>query len=193
LKLTSHYDVRIDEIMAKLNNQTELYAYLSSMNMTLNDVKALGIEINLSMQTVINDLAAMNVTITDTYSLVSSINVSVVDLTNVVLAMNTSISLDLSEIKLQIADLNQTMNIKLDEILINQTYMQLYLENTMYPVLNATYQNTVIILQQLGIIQTQLNETIQIANATLNIANETKTGVDELVNKSRRIRAWITV
>jgi len=102
-----------------------------------------------------------------------------------VLSMNASIMLDLSDIKTQIANMNNSIQIKLDEILVNQTYMQLYLENTMFPMLNATYQNTLLILQDLGIIKTQLNETFI-------LVNETKTGVDELVNKSRRMRAWIT-
>jgi len=361
LKLTSHYDVRLDAVMSKLNNQTELFAYLSSMNITLNDVKALGVEINSTtyttlssllamnytlvevqgttyainqsmaqaliylaaindttiqtllntaqinttvnnidanvlsslvylssmnislngltvdmaqallylsgmnitltnvetkvdqanaylaaqnitlnnislstgqiitmltdlgvtvnninatqlqiindlsnmnmtlttvnnnVQTTMDNLAAMNLTLVDTYAMTSSINTSLYDLTQIVLSMNTSMSQDLSDIKLQIADMNASLSLALIEIIANQTYMQLYLETTMYPMMNATYQNTLSILSSLGIIETQLNQTIQIANQTLNVTLDTQAGVNELVNKSRRIRAWITV
>jgi hypothetical protein len=48
-------------------------------------------------------------------------------------------------------------------------------------------------LIDLGILKAQINQTLEIVNNTLSIVNATKIGVDELVNKSNRIRAWVTV
>ena len=202
-KLYSNYNQRFDEIMTALANVTvDLTPVLNQLNQTyvllndtyvlVNNTYTLG---NLTYTLVGDTYVLVNQTyalLGDTYVLVNqtntnvlAINTTVTEIKDIVLSMNASIMLDLSDIKTQIANMNNSIQIKLDEILVNQTYMQLYLENTMFPMLNATYQNTLLILQDLGIIKTQLNETFI-------LVNETKTGVDELVNKSRRMRAWIT-
>lgn len=92
----------------------------------------------------------------------------------------------------EMTQVNASIQYKLDNILYNVTYSQLYMETTLTPLVNATYQNTLLILQQLGIIDAKLNQTIELQNATLQIVNETSQDVDELVNRSRRIRAWVT-
>jgi hypothetical protein len=115
------------------------------------------------------------------------------NLTQIVLYMNASIMNDIDVVEGEILAMNETINIKLDYLLQNMTYMQLYLNTTLYPLLDATYQNTLQILIDLGILKAQMNQSIDMINQTLNIANETKAGVDELVAKSNRIRAWVTV
>jgi len=102
------------------------------------------------------------------------------------------ISQELGNLTAFVSSMNSSINYKLDNVLSNVTYTQLYLETTMYPLLNATYQNTLQILIDLGIIQGQLNQTLVLQNTTLGIVNETQQDVNELVNRSRRIRAWVT-
>jgi len=69
-------------------------------------------------------------------------------------------------------------------VLNNQTLMQVFLvdiNSTMYEVLT-----------RLGIIEQQLNLTLQYTNQTLQIVNESAQDIDELVNRSRRIKPWVT-
>ena len=116
-----------------------------------------------------------------------------------ILVMRSEGENQFSKIMSALAVLNQSMNImnsslnyKLDNVLANLTYSQLYLSTTLYPLINATYQNTLQILIDLGIIQGQLNQTLQLQNSTLQIVNATDQKVDQLLNKSNRIRAWVT-
>jgi hypothetical protein len=65
----------------------------------------------------------------------------------------------------------------LQNITVNTSYIRWYLENTIYPLLSS-----------IGI---AVNETRLIANETRAIANNTYVNVSELVDRSRRIRAWV--
>lgn len=107
-------------------------------------------------------------------------------------SMNQSLSQDFATFNNTLLNMNTTVNYKLDNILNNVTYTQMYYETTIFPLANATYYNTVQILINLGIIQGQLNQTIQLQNDTLNIVNMTDQKVDQLLNRSNRIRAWTT-
>jgi hypothetical protein len=98
----------------------------------------------------------------------------------------------ISNVQSTLNTMNLTMNYKLDAILNNVTYTQLYLETTLYPLANATYQNTLAILAALGIIDSKLNTTIELQNQTLNLTQNIDTNVQTLLNKSNRIRAWVT-
>lgn len=113
-------------------------------------------------------------------------------LTNFVIEFNESTSQSLEIIDFKLDQFNVSVQYELENILNNVTYTQLYLETTLMPMLNATYQNTLLILQQLGIIEAQINQTIELQNQTINIVNQTAQDVDELLNRSRRIRAWVT-
>lgn len=113
----------------------------------------------------------------------------VIDLIN---AMNTTIMTQLTNMEVKIDAMNASIQYKLDNIISNVTYTNLYLETTLFPIVNATYQNTLDILVYLGIIDAKLNTTIQLQNQTLQIVNQTQQDVSELVNRSRRIRAWVT-
>lgn len=106
------------------------------------------------------------------------------DLTNIILAMNQSLHNEITTVQNQIDVLNSSLSIKLDDIANNISLINI--------VVGDIYTNTLTILTQLGIIQAQLNTTIELQNQTLNIVTETQTDVDELVNRSRRMRAWIT-
>jgi methyl-accepting chemotaxis protein len=221
LKLQSNYDQKFDALIAQVQNQSlvlgllqymnttltsmnttltnvsltnqQIYNYVQAMNVTLYDIQGNVLSINQTVNNIQTSLNNMNITLLDIQNTVNSINTSVYDLTQIVTNMNNSVLANLTYIEDFLASMNATINAQLTQIIANQTYMQLYLETTMYPMINATYQNTLLILSQLGLIDYKLNQTIEIANNTLTLVNETKVGVDELVNKSRRIRAWITV
>jgi adenine-specific DNA methylase len=123
----------------------------------------------------------------------SELNMTLNDVKNVVLEINQTFTSNITEVLSRIELMNNSVNLKLDEVIANQTYMQIYLETSLFPMLNATYQNTLNILIQLGIIEAKVDVAIDLSNQTLIMLNETKAGVDELLNSSRRIRAWITV
>jgi hypothetical protein len=106
------------------------------------------------------------------------------NLTNIVINMNSSIATDLSEVLNKLDGLNQSLEIKFNQTLGNLSLMSL--------VLNDVYDNTVDILTQLGFLESQINLTIELQNQTLEIVEDTAVDVEELVNKSRRPRAWIT-
>jgi len=114
------------------------------------------------------------------------------NLTSITLSMNQSLHSEINDLDVLLQNMNSTMNLKLDNILSNVTYTNLYLTTTIYPLLDLTYQNTVDILIQLGIMEGKINQTLEITNTTLTIVNQTQGDVEELVNRSRRIRAWIT-
>jgi hypothetical protein len=107
-------------------------------------------------------------------------------------AMNASIVGQLTNMQVFLDGMNSSLQFKTDNILNNVTYTQLYIETTLTPMMNATYQNTVLILQNLGILSAQVNQTIQLQNSTLQIVNATDQKVDQLINKSNRIRVWVT-
>jgi len=122
----------------------------------------------------------------------NALNQTVAAVYNEVVAMNTTIMTQLTNMDLKLDTMNASIQYKLDNILSNVTYGNLYMETTLFPMLNATYQNTILILQQLGILSAQINQTIELQNQTLQIVNQTSQDVSELVNRSRRIRAWVT-
>jgi len=114
------------------------------------------------------------------------------NLTAITLSMNQSLHSEINDLDLLLQNMNSTMNLKLDNILSNVTYTNLYLTTTIYPLLDLTYQNTIDILIQLGVMEGKINQTLILANDTYMIVNESAGDIDELVNRSRRIRAWIT-
>lgn len=114
------------------------------------------------------------------------------NLTDITLSMNQSLHNEINDLDVLLQNMNSTMNLKLDNILSNVTYTNLYLTTTIYPLLDLTYQNTVDILVKLGLMDAKINQTLEITNTTLTIVNQTQGDVEELVNRSRRIRAWIT-
>lgn len=121
-----------------------------------------------------------------------ALETSVQNLTDLVLTINQSTSQDLNNLLAFLQSMNASLQVKTDNILSNVTYTNLYLNTTIYPLVSATYDNTVQILIRLGILESKINQTIELQNQTLNIVNSTATDVDELVNRSRRIRAWVT-
>lgn len=116
---------------------------------------------------------------------------SVDDLYNLSVVMNSSIQSSYDSLYNFLDQINTTVNYKLDNVLQNVTYTQLYLDNTLFPLINGTYENTILILQRLGILEAKINQTIELQNQTLGIVNSTAGQVDILVNKSNRIHAWV--
>jgi len=169
-----------------VNISGELYDVeltVNNINTTVNQISSDVINMN---STIVNILGGMNTTIIDIQNTVNAINLSLDNLTSIVLSMNASAYSWYVDLSNKIDLLNTTVNVRFDQVIANITYMQLYLNTTIYPTLTT-------ILTRLGVIETNVNATLQIANETLIIVNETATDVDELVNKSRRIHAWITV
>lgn len=169
-----------------LNISGELYDVeltVNNINTTVNQISTDIINMN---STLVNVLGGMNVTIIDIQSTVNNIDTNLSALINIVVDMNTSMFSLFTNLSNKIDLLNTTVNTRFDQVINNITYMQLYLNTTIYPVLNT-------ILVRLGVIETNVNATLQIVNDTYYIVNETAVNVDELVNKSRQIRAWITV
>jgi len=178
--LTSIYDT-----MVVVNGTTyNMSVVLASMNVTLDNVSQ---NVNL----IVNNLAEMNATlisingtVTNIYSTMTSINTSLVDLTNIVLAMNLSMMTEFTNLNNKIDLLNASMNVRFDQVITEISYLNLYLNSTIYPALT-------LILERLGVIETNVNATLQIVNETQITVNQMNTSVNELLNKSRRIRAWI--
>lgn len=109
---------------------------------------------------------------------------SVENLTNIVIAMNTSLQTDVTEVLNKLDYLNESLEIKFNQTLGNLSLMSIAIDN----IWNATQT----ILIQLGVIEAKIDTTIALQNATLEIVEDTAVDVEELVNKSRRPRAWIT-
>jgi len=169
-----------------VNISGELYdveQIVLDINTTVNQINSDIVNMN---QTLVNMLYDINVTLIDMQTTINYMNESLVNLTNIVLNMNASITGLFNNLSNKIDLLNTSMHARFDDVIANLTYIELYLNSTIYPTLNATYQNTILILQKLGIIEGKLNQTIA-------IVNETNIWTEELVNKSRRIHAWITV
>jgi hypothetical protein len=145
------------------------------------------------LQNLTAQIAAISVNLTPVLNAIQEVNQTATDIYNFVVAMNTSFGADFTALNNKIDQMNASIQYKLDNVLSNVTYTQLYLETTMFPMLNATYQNTILILQDLGIIKSQLNQTIQLQNQTLAIVNATDIKVDQLLNQTAKpkVRAWI--
>jgi hypothetical protein len=106
------------------------------------------------------------------------------NLTSIVYGMNASLQADLTSVLEKLDGLNESLEIKLNQTLSNLSLMSF--------VLNNVYDNTVTILSRLGVIEVGINTTIELQNQTLQIVEDTSVDVEELVNQSRRPRAWIT-
>lgn len=119
---------------------------------------------------------------------------AIADLTNITLSMNQSVHAEIDDLSLFLQSMNASLQYKIDNVLSNVTYTNLYLTSTIYPLLDDVYQNTVDILIQLGILEGKINQTILLQNQTLGIVNETSQDVDWLVQEANRtrVRAWIT-
>jgi hypothetical protein len=197
-------------------NFTELAQIIANLNISSNFTGNFTFNVTTNNSEVLAAIAQLNSTIyqfnsqidgnftqiqfnfTQLQNLITSINTTSSNNTEVLAFLtffNQSVSADIA----QLNSLVQNMNISVQNIqnttnliLGNVTYTQLYLETTIYPVMNATYQNTLAILVQLGILEGKINETIQLQQNTLNIVNQTSQDVTELVNRSRMMRAWST-
>jgi hypothetical protein len=135
--------------------------------------------------------AINNISFNDT-NILNSIQAVNQSINSYLFDVNASLSGDILNMQSFLNQMNATIDYKLDNILFNITFTQLYLETTIFPILNSTYENTLLILTQLGVIEAKVNETIQLQNTTLGIVNQTQQDVDLLVNRSNKIRAWIT-
>ena len=163
-------------------NLTDIRTVVNYINTTLLDFKAEAIA----------DLIEINQTTQNTNVVVNQINTTVNNMYTAVSNMNLSMMAEFSALNIKLDAMNSSLQFKLDNVLNNVTYSQLYMESTLFPMLNATYENTLAILAYLGIIDSKLNVTIELQNATLQIVNQTQQDIDILINKSNRIRAWIT-
>jgi hypothetical protein len=81
--------------------------------------------------------------------------------------------------------LNASLYTVQSNILGNMTYLQMYMNGTLEPMLND-------ILIKLGMLQATANQTLAISNQTLNVVNQTDQKVDILINQSKRPRVWTT-
>lgn len=145
-----------------------------------------------NMITVLDASMASNFSYTN--SMISAIETSMganFTYTNsLILDMNASLSVLMNRNYDLMIEVNQTAN----SILTNVTYTQLYLETTLYPTVNSTYTFMTVDIwnKLLGIEATvnQINETTMQINTTVtNIDNN----VNILINKSNKMRAWVTV
>lgn len=163
----ANYDERFDQI------RDEISGLLSNVSLNVN-VSSLALQ---------DTLLSVNQTIT----------ADIGELKSIVLGMNQSINSEINDVQSFLASMNASMEYKLDNIVSNVTYTNLYLQSTLYPVVLATYTNTLTILEKLGIIEGKLNQTIALQNQTLDIVNETSGDVGWVVNKlnKTRVRAWI--
>ena len=174
-----------------LSQMNSINASLSAQ-LSQADVNQLAYYTNLSSQ-----LSAVNVSLDAKMdainaSLDAQIQLTGGNIMSYLSMMNATIVNQLTGMQSFLDGMNTTLQFKTDNILNNVTYTQLYIETTLTPMMNATYQNTVLILQNLGILSAQVNQTIQLQNSTLQIVNATDQKVDQLINKSNRIRVWVT-
>jgi hypothetical protein len=164
MKFYSIFDEKFDTVINTMSNLTAIYGLLASMNVTMANISGTMVD----MQTTIN---TMNLTLNNLYNIVADMNLTF-----------TGLFENLSD---KIDQLNLTMNVRFDEVIANMTYMQLYLNTTIYPMLS-------LILERLGVIETNVNATLQIVNESQQTINAMNANVNELLNRTPKIRAWIT-
>jgi hypothetical protein len=165
------YAVGTDGLIMKFYNIHDeqfdiLYDYAVNISSIVNIINT-----SLSNMTFNVNLSEINTTINNIYSVVSEMNITFTGLFE-----NLSTKIDL---------LNSSMTVRFDQVTANITYMQLYLNSTIYPMLT-------LILERLGVIETNVNETLRIVNESQITINTMNESLNELVNKSRKIHAWIT-
>jgi hypothetical protein len=121
-----------------------------------------------------------------------NLSIDTTELMQAIQSMNSSITTMVSGLDTEISQMNASVQYKLDSISLNVTYGNLYMETTIFPVMNATYAGVQQLLVNMGILEGKMNQTIELQNQTLQIVNQTQQGVEELVNKSRRVHGWTT-
>jgi hypothetical protein len=190
------YVVGADGLILKLNSPSEarfnvIMDQLSALNQSLANINLSGLNLsqfnfNLSQF----NLSNLNISVN-----LSGLNISV-NLTGDVLAylqdINATLNTEFNTTLTFLDQMNQSVQFSLNNALTNLTYTQLYLQTEIQPMLNSTYQNTILILQQMGILEAQVNETIRLQNETLGIVNQTAQDIDLLLNRSNRMRSWVT-
>jgi hypothetical protein len=134
-------------------------------------------------------LAGLNVSIGN-FS--GNMSIDTTELMQAIQSMNSSVTTMVSGLGSDISQMNASVQYKLDSIASNVTYGNIYMETTIFPVMNATYAGVQQLLVNLGILEGKMNQTIELQNQTLQIVNQTQQGVEELVNKSRRVHGWTT-
>ena len=159
----NHYDERFDDLLANLTEQINSI----SVNFNLSNV-------NLSVD------------LTELIAMIQEMNQSMQDSFN---ALDNQIQQMNSSLQNKIDILQNTTN----NVLSNVTYSQLYMETTVYPLVNSTYMGIQQLLIDMGILKAQMNQSLQLQNSTLQIVNQTDQKVDVLLNRSNRPKAWTTV
>jgi hypothetical protein len=150
------------------------------------DTKLDTIFMNLSAQ-----FAALNIS-GNIGNFSGNVSVDLTQLTQAIQNMNTSILSAVAGIDATLNQMNVSIQNKLESISSNVTYANLYMETTMFPLLNSTYVGVQQILVNLGILQATANQTLIISNQTLQLVNQTDQKVDVLINRSNRVKAWTT-
>jgi hypothetical protein len=167
---------KISEINLTVN---ELYS-IAQGNFTIINQKLDAIQANQTIQNLY--LADINTTLYNFQNLTLD---ELQDIYSLILSVNATMNSRFDDIDDFLSTMNSTIQLSLDNIESNVTFTNLYLQTTLFPLINGTYYN---VLEILGIVQ----ENQVILNQTRDIVNETAGDVDELVNRSRRIRAWVT-
>jgi hypothetical protein len=182
-------NITIDTMNQNINliiaNLVEMNATIVSLNSTVTNTYNIVNAMNLSIADMKDVILSMNGTVNNIYATVTAINTSLVDLSGVISAMNLSMMNEFSNLNTKIDLLNLSMNTRFDVIESDISYMDLYLNSTIYPALT-------LILERLGVIETNVNATLQIVNETQITVNQMNNSLNELVNQSRRIHAWVT-
>ena len=168
------YAVGADGLIMKFYN-----VYNEQIDQVVSDIANLSNTLNLTILVdIYNGVIQINGTV---YNISAMLN----DLTVFVSEMNTSMYNIFTDLSDKIISMNVSMNTRFDEVITEISYLDLYLNSTIYPALT-------LILERLGVIEANVNATLQIVNETQVTVNQMNTSINELLNKSRRIHAWIT-
>jgi hypothetical protein len=165
----NHYDERFDDVDSELT--TILSQVVTNENLIVNasnlidETKDIVIAMNTSMITEFNNL---NTRFTE---------------------LNATIITNFNQVDAALVQVNTTVNY----IMSNVTFMNLYLQNTVYPKINDTYNFVTVTLYNkiLGI-----EQTVNATQVTVNTINATTTDIQNttnvILNRTPDLRAWIT-
>lgn len=179
------------------SNLTSIYNAILAINTTFSaEFDALNTTLQNEFSALDTTLTSINATMNERFDLVDgNLSAILTDISYVqsnISALNASMHTEFTEIDNFLTSMNATVDYKLNNILSNTTFTNMYLQTTMFPLLNNTYTGVLDILVQLGIIEGKIDTLTNISTDTQSTVNESAIDIDYLVNQSDRVKAWVT-
>ena len=165
-------------------------------------------DVDADLSTVISSLIALDLKVVNASDMILNASNMIANLTDIVFNMNASMISEFNDLNVRLTEINATIitrfnyvdaalvqiNTSVNYVMTNVTYIKLYLENTVYPKVNDTYNfMTETLWNKILGIEVTVNQTRDLAIEINETTHTTENTTNVILNRTPNLRAWITI